>query len=113
MRTGKAEKCFPPPFTGEVVRRTGGGIAALLLFAVSAFAGWQTEASPGDIQRLAQLTESRAKGLGEAQTAAPSDLAVIQSVLQSGAVPATARALSGRWRCRTMKLGGLTPAVVG
>jgi hypothetical protein len=77
-----------------------------------AFAGWQDDAAPNDVQRLAQLAESRAKGLDEAQAAAPADLAAIRSVLQSGAVSASPRALAGKWRCRTMKLGGLTPAIV-
>jgi len=113
MAMARAEHRFPPPFTGEVVRRTGGGIvAALLLFGVPANAGWHDEAAPADVQRLAQLTESRNKGLEEAQAAGGSDLATIRSVLQSGTVAATPRALVGKWRCRTMKLGGLTPAVV-
>jgi len=79
---------------------------------VPSCAGWHDAAAPGDVQRLAQLAESRAKGLEEAGAAAPGDLAAIRSVLQSGAVSASARVLTGKWRCRTMKLGGLTPAIV-
>lgn len=96
MGTGKAE-----------------AVAFIALLSVSAAsAGWQQEAAPSDVQRLAQLSEARSKGLGEAARAAPSDLAAINSVLQSGTVPASSRTLTGKWRCRTMKLGGLTPAIV-
>jgi len=96
--------------------RTGILEAAALLCLLSipsaAFAGWQDEAAPGDVQRLAQLAQSRQKGIDEAQAAAPSDLAAIRSVLEAGVVPASPHALAGNWHCRTLKLGGLTPAVV-
>jgi hypothetical protein len=96
MGTGKAE-----------------AVALIVLLSVSAAsAGWHEDAAPSDVQRLAQLSEARGKGLGEAARAAPSDLAAINSVLRSGTVPASSRALTGKWRCRMMKLGGLTPAIV-
>ena len=118
MATEKTESFRPraaaEAANGAAAGRRGLGAAAalLVLLSVPVFAGWQDEAAPSDIQRLAQLAESRSKGLAEAQAAAPADLAAIQSLLQSGAVPASPRALTGKWRCRTLKLGGLTPAVV-
>jgi len=88
-------------------------IASLLLVAASANAGWQEQASRFDAQRLSHLAESRAKGLDEASRGAPAaDLAVIHSVLDAEAVDASSSPLGGIWRCRTIKLGGITPDVV-
>jgi len=87
-------------------------LMSLLAFCAPAVAGWQEQASPADAQRLAKLDESRAKGLDEASAASPADLAVIDSVLHAQAVDASPRALEGNWRCRTIKLGGMTPDVI-
>ena len=88
-------------------------IASLLFVATAANAGWQEQASRFDAQRLSRLDESRAKGLDEASRGAPAaDLAVIHSVLDAEAVDASSSPLGGNWRCRTIKLGGITPDVV-
>ena len=88
-------------------------IASLLLVGTAANAGWQEQASPFDAQRLSRLDESRAKGLDEASRGAPAvDLAAIHSVLDEQAVEASLSAFEGTWRCRTIKLGGITPDVV-
>ncbi|MGB8363367.1 MAG: DUF4893 domain-containing protein [Rhizomicrobium sp.] len=84
--------------------------AALAVFASTAEAGWQDEASPYDVNRLAKLGEARAKALDEAQAGA--DLPTIHAVLDPAPQPVSADALMGAWRCRTIKLGGLTPDVV-
>jgi hypothetical protein len=85
-------------------------IATLLLLSSAAVAGWREDASPADVQRLGQLAEARAKGMTEAADAKPSDLAAITSILQAG--PVSSGRIAGTWKCRTMKLGGVTPAVV-
>ena len=88
-------------------------IASLLFVGTAATAGWQEQASPFDAQRLSRLDESRAKGLAEASRGAPAeDLAAIHSVLDAQAVDASLSALEGNWRCRNIKLGGITPDVV-
>jgi len=91
-------------------------IAAALTFALiatAANAGWRDEASQFDAQRLSRLDESRAKGLDEASRgASPSDLAAIDSVIHAQVTTASPSALTGVWRCRTIKLGGLTPDVI-
>lgn len=88
-------------------------IASFLFAATAANAGWQEQASRFDAQRLSRLDESRAKGLDEAARGAPAaDLAAIRSVLDAPAVEASSSALEGAWRCRTIKLGGITPDVV-
>ncbi len=118
MNLGKAEKpTFPPPFTGEVLsvaKRRGAAcsLLAALLLTAAAQAGWQQEAAPRDVERLGRIAESRAKGLDEARRAKPSDYAAIRSILAAATVAASERRLIGTWRCRTLKLGGMTPAVV-
>lgn len=119
MRLRKADNRFPPPFTGERlatayrrVRRTGGGLLAAFLLIAPAAAGWREDATARDMQRLEQLAEAKAKGLMEAGNATPSDLAAIRSILQAGVTPASPTNVTGNWRCRMMKLGGLTPAIV-
>jgi hypothetical protein len=88
-------------------------IASLLFVATAANAGWQEQASRFDAQRLSRLDESRAKGLAEASRGAPAaDLAAIRSVLDAPAVEASASTIEGVWRCRTIKLGGITPDVI-
>jgi hypothetical protein len=88
-------------------------LISLLSVSTAANAGWQDQASRFDAQRLSRLDESRAKGLGEAvRGAPPADLAAIRSVLDSEAVSASPDALVGIWRCRTIKLGGITPDMV-
>jgi len=84
--------------------------ALALLCTTAAQAGWQEEASPFDVQRLADLDASRAKGLSEAQGGANMD--VIHAVLDPARQPITAEALIGSWRCRTIKLGGMTASIV-
>jgi len=87
-----------------------GVFSTLLLGTGAAQAGWQDDASPFDQQRLARLEEAKAKGLSEA--AAGPDMGTIHAVLDPAADPASAGALAGSWRCRTIKLGGMTPDVV-
>ena len=84
--------------------------AAIALTSSAALAGWQDEASPFDAQRLSHLDEARAKGLAQAQGG--NDLAAIHDVLDAPATPLAAKDFTGRWRCRTIKLGGITPSIV-
>jgi Domain of unknown function (DUF4893) len=83
---------------------------AFLMLATAAEAGWQDDATPFDQNRLAKLDEARAKGLAEAERGA--DVEKIRAVLEAGVMPMSDNDLSGNWRCRTMKLGGMTPDVV-
>lgn len=86
--------------------------AALFVLSAAANAGWRDDASPADAQRLSQLAESRAKGMLEAANAGASDYKAVRSIVEAGPVSASASQLVGTWKCRTMKLGGLTPAIV-
>jgi len=87
-------------------------LASFLLLTAAAQAGWQQDATARDVERLGRIAESRAKGLDEASRGKPSDFTAIRSILAAGTVPASERRLIGTWRCRTLKLGGMTPAVV-
>ena len=87
-------------------------IASLVLLTTTAEAGWQQDAAPRDVERLSHLAEARAKGLDEASRGNPSDYAAIRSILQAGTVAPAEHRLLGNWRCRTLKLGGMTPSVV-
>lgn len=84
--------------------------AALAALASGAHAGWQDDATPFDVNRLAKLDDAKAKALDEARSGA--DFATIQAVLDRAPQAVSADALAGAWRCRTIKLGGLTPDIV-
>ncbi len=74
-------------------------LAALMLSVpAAAQAGWRDQASSFDQGRLARLDESRARGMAESDGAA-------SGVLNA---PVTGGAVAGDWRCRTIKLGGMT-----
>ena len=79
-------------------------MALALLAPVAAHAGWHETASAFDQNRLARLDESRSRGLAEA-----GDVAAAHEALD--AAP-TGGSVTGIWRCRTIKLGGMTPYVV-
>lgn len=85
-------------------------LAAFAGLASAAQAGWQDDASPYDVNRLSKLDEAKAKGLSEAQ--AGGDMTTIRAVLDPSPQGVSAAVLMGGWRCRTIKLGGLTPYVV-
>ena len=100
MRRAKKSSCFVL-------------VLGIALAASAAQASWQDAASAFDAGRLGKLQESRAKGLSEAEQGAPrEDLAMIHSVLDMQPTQVSAGALAGTWRCRTIKLGGMTPDVV-
>jgi hypothetical protein len=94
------------------MRRFKVGLIALaaVFAASSAQAGWQDAASSFDANRLAKLDEARAKGVSEAQ--AGRDIGLIRTVLDAETRPAAARAFEGDWRCRTIRLGGMSPDIV-
>jgi hypothetical protein len=87
--------------------------AALLLTATAASAGWQDQATPFDQHRLSLLGESKQKGLAEAQAGGGSgDASAIRAALEPASHAPSPGEIAGSWRCRTIKLGGVTPYVV-
>jgi Domain of unknown function (DUF4893) len=75
-------------------------IAAAILIPVAAQANWTDEASSYDQMRLARIDEARSRGLAESDGAA-------QEALRA---PSTGGSITGNYRCRTIKLGGMTPS---
>jgi hypothetical protein len=89
--------------------------AAFALFAsiTAASAGWQDQASDFDKGRLAALGEAKQKALGEAKSGAGTgDASAIDAVLGPASHAPAPGEVAGSWRCRTLKLGGVTPYVV-
>ena len=79
----------------------------------AAQADWRAEISTSDVARLQQLDASRQKGLAEAHAGAgKGDFAAIAETLTPTAHTVPEAALLGNWRCRQMKLGGMTPYIV-
>lgn len=79
----------------------------------SAFAGWQEDASPAEIDRLNQLPQIRDEAIADAQHGAGRDAwRVISRVMEPQARTIPASALTGNWRCRQIKLGGISAAMV-
>ena len=76
-------------------------IAAAILIPAAAQADWTNEASSFDQMRLARIDEARSRGLAESDGAAREALNA----------PATGGSITGNYRCRTIKLGGMTPTM--
>ncbi len=82
-------------------------LAAGFAFSLPAQAGWQEQVSPADLDRLSHLSEIRDTALAYAGR----DVAVDRVMRPEGhGVPANA--LTGNWRCRQIKLGGMTSAII-
>ena len=87
--------------------------AVLALTATAAAAGWQDQASDFDKHRLAALAEARLKGLNEAKGGSGSgDASAIDSALGGQGHAPSPGEIAGGWRCRMIKLGGVTPYIV-
>jgi hypothetical protein len=88
-------------------------LLGLALSIGAANAGWQETASAFDQQRLAKLGEAKDKALAEAKAGTgEGDARAIGSALDAESHVPNASAMTGSWRCRTLKLGGMTPYVV-
>jgi len=87
-------------------------IAAMAVFCAvtAADASWEESASPYDVKRLSQLDEARSRGLSEAESGRHA--ALIRAVLERPQIALSGEELEGAWRCRMIKLGGMTPDMV-
>ncbi|MBN9588378.1 MAG: DUF4893 domain-containing protein [Alphaproteobacteria bacterium] len=105
---------------GERIRKAmQGALGALALGAATlsipdpAQAGWQQQASAADAQRLAQLPAIRAQAIHAAMTwKGQGDLNELRGALEPEGRTIPAGALVGNWRCREIKLGGISPYIV-
>ena len=118
MRVSKFS--FPHLFTGAgsngvPARQSRGGgkpLALAFVFAAfvasPAFAGWQDEATPRDIQRMAAIDRSRAQGLSDLDSGpVKGDASTMRDVAGAAGGDISADELLGDWRCRTIRLGGV------
>ncbi len=88
-------------------------LAAATLTPSLAFAGWQDQASPADVDRLAQLPTIRKQAIWDAQNGdGRGDFRALVRVMQPDGHAVPARLLMGNWRCRQMKLGRMASFMV-
>ena len=87
--------------------------AALLFAAFPARAGWQDLVSPADLDRLSHLSEIRDAALADAARGpVRGDGRTIDLVMRAEGRTVPARALTGDWRCRQIKLGRISSTMV-
>src|SRR5580698_8688931 len=82
---------------------------ALLALPGSALADWRDQISPRDIEKLAHLNDARQDALDQARhRGGRGDVRTIRAVFDPAPRAIPEQALSGIWRCRQIKLGGMT-----
>ena len=95
--------------TKTVLHRLTLASLALMTLTGSAMADWRDQITNYDADRLTHLEDSRADAVKEAQTRGGSgDFRAIQETFNADAHGVPERSLMGTWRCRQMKLGGMT-----
>lgn len=75
-------------------------------------AAWQDRAAPYDVERLSHLSQAREQALNEAQAAPEKEVALVRAVLGGAAQNVAVSTLYGTWRCRLIRLGGMTPVLI-
>jgi hypothetical protein len=95
--------------TKTVLHRIVLGALALLALTRPGFAGWRDQITAYDAGRLARLEAARSDAMHQAETRGGSgDVRAIHETFAPEARGVPERALYGAWRCRQMKLGGMT-----
>ena len=99
---------------GVLTARVVGALALSLAFvSSSAFAGWQEDASPAEIDRLNQLPQIRDAAIADAKSGqGQGDWRAIPHVMEPQGRAIPANALTGDWRCRQIKLGLMSAFMV-
>ena len=86
-----------------LVALTGAG------FVNSAWADWRDQISPQDVEKLAHLNDAREDALSQARhRGGHGDVRAIRTVFDPAPHAVPEQNLSGTWRCRQIKLGGMT-----
>lgn len=88
-----------------------------LMICIAPSAAWadgevQKLMTAADRQRLDQFEETRQAALQEARRASPGDVAILEGLLAKPLLPFAGFDMTGDWRCRTIKAGGLAELVV-
>jgi hypothetical protein len=85
------------------------GLTAVLALTAPASAGWRDQITDYDAGRLTGLENARADAVRQAETrGGTGDFRAIKETFEADAHGVPERALYGNWRCRQMKLGGMT-----
>ncbi|MBD3663953.1 DUF4893 domain-containing protein [Sulfitobacter aestuariivivens] len=93
--------------------KSGWAIFLLLALSLPSIGSAQTTLRPDDAARLDGFTTSAGNALLQALSGGDSqDIAALTKALSGAPQIAFDETLSGDWRCRTMKLGGISPLVV-
>lgn len=88
-------------------------LASTSAFASSAFAGWQDRATLADMDRLDDLPQIRFLAVDQTHSGfGQGDAGVIHKVMQPETRTVPRRALTGNWKCRQIKLGGISSYMV-
>jgi hypothetical protein len=86
---------------------------AVIFTSSSAFAGWQENASPAEIERLNHLPQIRDAAMADAKSGqGQGDWRAIPRVIEPEGRTIPASALTGKWRCRQIKLGLMSAYMV-
>jgi hypothetical protein len=86
---------------------------ALSLAPTQVFAGWREAASAADIARIDRFDQIRALAIDDARKGrGAGDWRVIAQVMEPEGHAIPSAVLLGNWRCRQIKLGGMTSYVV-
>ncbi len=68
--------------------------------------------TPADKVRLDKYGETRKAALAEARAGNPGEVKQLDAMLAKPPVSFSDKDLTGNWRCRTIKVGGLSPLVI-
>ena len=89
-------------------------VLGLLSFALPAYADGEVQKliTPADKVRLDKYGETRKAALDEAKAGDPADVKQLDALLAKPFVAFSDKDLTGNWKCRTIKAGGLSPLVI-
>ena len=88
-------------------------LASTSAFASSALAGWQDRATLADMDRLDDLPQIRFLAVDQTHSGfGQGDASIIHKVMQPESRTVPRRALTGNWKCRQIKLGGISSYMV-
>ena len=100
------------PQTARIFRALALSLAAVFVSS-NAFAGWRDQAAPAEIDRLDHLPQIRDEAIADAKAGkGRGDWRVLSRVMEPEGRAVPANALTGHWRCRQVKLGGMSSYIV-
>jgi hypothetical protein len=98
--------------TARTFRTLALSLAAFFMSS-AAFAGWQEDAAPAEIDRLNHLPQIRDAAIADAKSGqGQGDWRAIPGVMEPQARAIPANVLAGDWRCRQLKLGRMSSYIV-